>query len=78
MRAYLLAQNLLILDEPFGSSDTDVKTNMYDLCTAWLNAEKSRLLVFTSHDADDAEALGAKTLHLEPLQGGERSTWRLE
>lgn len=78
MRAYLLAQNLLILDEPFGSSDTEVKGEIYKLCEEWLRREGPQLLVFTSHDAADAVALGAKSLHLEPLQGKERSTWRLE
>jgi ABC-type nitrate/sulfonate/bicarbonate transport system ATPase subunit len=79
MRAYLLAQNLLILDEPFGSSDDDVKDRMYELCTNWIDAGKnSRLLVFTSHDPDDARKLKARTLHLHSRREKGDSTWRLE
>jgi len=78
MRAYLLAQRLLVLDEPFGSSDEDVKKEMYRLCFEWLQDGQARLLIFTSHDPDDAVELRARTLQLRcSTMDKERLVWQL-
>lgn len=60
-RALLAPHNILLLDEPFAGLDAETRMQAASLIRAH---EDQRILVVTSHDADDAQLLGARIMRL--------------
>lgn len=62
-RSLLRAQPLLLLDEPFSALDTQTRDDMLQLTSDMLTRFDKTLLMVT-HNALEAEALGAQVLHM--------------
>lgn len=62
-RAFLSDSPLLLLDEPFVSLDTALKTRLYALFLQLWERDK-RTVVFVTHDLDEAIALGHRVVAL--------------
>lgn len=62
-RAFATRPDILMMDEPFASLDADTAARMIALTAAML-AETGAGLVLVTHDPAEAEALGARPLHL--------------
>jgi len=56
-RAFIIHPRVLLLDEPFGSLDTDTRKNMQELFVEISNAEKITT-VFVTHDVKEALLTG--------------------
>lgn len=60
-RAVLASSDILLLDEPFTGLDEDTKRQTAD----WiLKRQNGRILLFSSHQEEDAELMRAQTVHL--------------
>lgn len=60
-RALAFEHDILLLDEPFTALDEEIKGTVISLIKEY---EKSRLVIFVSHDEDEAEALGCTQISL--------------
>lgn len=63
VRALLVAPRLLLLDEPFSALDPDLRASLARRVAEWAE-ERSVPVVLVSHDATDAELLGAERWRL--------------
>lgn len=61
LRALLAPSDMLIMDEPFTGLDVDTKTVVIDMIKDYT---KEKLLLFSTHNPEDAALLDAEILHL--------------
>lgn len=61
-RALLVDSDVLLLDEPFSGLDTQTKQQMIQLI---LTYAKEKILIVTTHTAEDVSLLGAKVLQID-------------
>lgn len=61
LRALLAQSNIIIMDEPFAGLDTDTKTVVVDMIKEYT---KEKLLLFSTHNPEDAGLLNAEIIHL--------------
>ena len=62
LRAILAPSDIVVMDEPFTGLDEDTKQTAIDLI---LEYTKGKLLLFSTHHAEDAELLSAEIIHLK-------------
>ena len=68
-RAFAAGPAILLADEPFASLDPDTRARMLELTDALLTRGGAGLVLVT-HDPHEAEALGARPLHLAGSPAG--------
>lgn len=67
-RAFANDPTILLMDEPFGSLDTQTATRMRELLLRiW--SEQSKIIVFVTHDIDEAIILADRIIVLSPRPG---------
>ena len=62
LRAILAPSDIVVMDEPFTGLDENTKQTAIDLI---LEYTKVKLLLFSTHHAEDAELLSAEIIHLK-------------
>ena len=66
-RALAMDADILLMDEPFGALDVHSRRELQELITQlWSNAQRSKTVVFVTHDVSEAALLADRILYMTP------------